>query len=408
MGSHSQAKSIIATVTAVMIFDYIFYAMTCDKMSAVEQTKYLSNAAAASRSGLGVARQRSENLKIATSPELSPTKPPTPSATLATNTKIVGGKHFFKYFDLKVCYPGYSGDECDRRMKVANPWYTQQCPNLQGDDTFDPHIVIDTKVFGKEGCNPPGNSMGLPLSYCASLCYSHPKYGIAVIPHFIWETAQKAEGSAWKGNPSNDDRSAEHITAFQSYKSGLPHDLGDVIEVGAGPWTQTRGMLDANNKLKVKSFTVYEPGADFYKRNTPSCAYKTGKLIKFHRAQGFHEFPVTVIGTGGESLLTWNKKYDTLVSINVIEHVENALEYLEGLWKVIKPGGLLIFHDRYCITPEKCDGALGRNLYHPIRISKFILDTFLSKFDMQFLNDKPNWGGRRVGEVGYYFIGRKK
>ena len=316
-------------------------------------------------------------------------------------------EHFFTYFDEKMCHPGYTGILCDERLIPANPWYTTQCPNLLQENTFNMDMVTDnTKSFGVKGCRP-GNSFGLPLSYCASLCFSHPKYGISVIPTYIWKMAQRAEGSLWKKSSSNHDRAPEHLKAFRQFKIEMPDDLGSVIEVGAGPWTQTRGILNTRPTFRVSKFTIYEPGANFYKKNVRTCAYKTDKLLKFNR-QGYHSFPLDVISSGGETLTSWTARYDTLVSINVIEHVQNAFDFLEGLWTVLKPGGILIFHERYCMTPEQCDGVLGRNLYHPIRISKYVLDTFIDKFDTIYMNDNPSWGGRKYGEKGYYFVGRKK
>merc|ERR1711871_996811 len=117
--------------------------------------------------------------------------------------------------------------------------------------------------------------------------------------------------------------------------------------------------------------------------------------------------PVHVIGNGGEKLLKHKKRYDTLVSINVLEHVENALDYLMGLFNVLKEGGILVFHERYYRTPEEGDLVLGRNLYHPIRVSKRILDLFLSKFEILFENKSPNFGGRKAKEMGYYIVARK-
>jgi hypothetical protein len=70
--------------------------------------------------------------------------------------------------------------------------------------------------------------------------------------------------------------------------------------------------------------------------------------------------------------------------------------------------GLLVFHERFYRTPEEGDLVLGRNLYHPIRVSKKILDLFLDNYDILYMNDSPNFGGRNAKEMGYYVIARKK
>jgi FkbM family methyltransferase len=96
MGSSSQAKTIVATVTAVMVLDYFFYSMSCSKMNAAQQPQYISNTAAASSSGLSIGRLGSENFKITTSPQLVPTNPSPPKAALGTRSTTRGGKLFFQ------------------------------------------------------------------------------------------------------------------------------------------------------------------------------------------------------------------------------------------------------------------------------------------------------------------------
>jgi SAM-dependent methyltransferase len=71
---------------------------------------------------------------------------------------------------------------------------------------------------------------------------------------------------------------------------------------------------------------------------------------------------------------------------NMIEHAQNAVEFLHGIHNSLKPGGLLIFHDRYYKTPERGDAVLGRNVYLPIRLTRRVFDHFLSDFDIIFNN----------------------
>ena len=99
---------------------------------------------------------------------------------------------------------------------------------------------------------------------------------------------------------------------------------------------------------------------------------------------------------------------------NVIEHVQNAVEFLHGLHKSLKPGGLLIFHDRYYYTPLHGDKVLVTGgLYHPIRPTKEVFDKFLSHFDIVFNNcvghlTIDGWKERDLDERGYYVVARKK
>ena len=79
----------------------------------------------------------------------------------------------------------------------------------------------------------------------------------------------------------------------------------------------------------------------------------------------------------------------------------NLCSYL-GLYVSLKPGGLLIFHDRYYSNSQVTDG----DIYHPIRIKRKVLDHFLSLFDIIFNNCDADYDGRK--DSGYYVIARKR
>ena len=149
---------------------------------------------------------------------------------------------------------------------------------------------------------------------------------MAVVPRNIWKVAQNAENQLWSHAGGNDpananDRASEHVEGFKSFE-GITKgaDLGDLIEIGAGPWTQLRSILSTRPDLIVRSYTIREPGADFYMKTVKSCAYSTGRLHKFHEEKKYHDFPVHIISSQGE--FRNHQQYDTLVVINVIEHVQ--------------------------------------------------------------------------------------
>ena len=54
---------------------------------------------------------------------------------------------------------------------------------------------------------------------------------------------------------------------------------------------------------------------------------------------------------------------------------------------------------------------LGDNPLHPLRVSKRMLHLFMAAFEQLYLNEDgrgTQFEQRGCGEVGFYFIGRKK
>ena len=101
--------------------------------------------------------------------------------------------------------------------------------------------------------------------------------------------------------------------------------------------------------------------------------------------------------------------------VNVLEHVLNGASILRNLYNALKPGGLLIFQDRWWDQ----EGAPGSEraemdmdvLFHPIRMKKVVFEQFLSGFEVIYdRRDEEvasfHTGGRNY--EGTYFIGRKK
>lgn len=342
-------------------------------------------------------------------------------------------KHSHSYFGTCPCYPGYTGDECDVVLEVANPWYSAYCPNLdaarRGGATFSPRTPLDELGGEFYSFAPGAGTVGQTAASCAPmpkdqracayLCFSHPSYGAAVVPESLWKTAQQKEAELWKslgggGNPKH-DRAVEHWRGFDNFNCIPGTSLGRVIEVGAGPWTQLKGLLHARTDLSVTEFTVFEPGADGYVKNVASCSYRSGRLETWS-GEGHHAFPVVVRSQGGELLDAKNGHqaqaqaqvqaqggYDTLLSINVVEHVESAFAYLSGLHRALRPGGLLIFHERFYNDTDIVRG----DEWHPVRVKQQVIDTFLTGFTILYNNCGHDYDGR-PDERGYYVIARKR
>lgn len=278
------------------------------------------------------------------------------------------------------CYPGYTGDRCDKLLSPANPWYTRQCPNLEKKPTFDENM-------------PSANDD--PDFY---LCFSHPVYGVPQIPISLWKLVQNNEANIWKASNDKQDRGVEHLDGFSNYSS-LPLSLGNYIEVGSGPFTQTQFIIER----KFYKISLLEPGAETYMKKVKNCNYKNGHLFGKK---------VRILAHGAERLNAdkYFGNYDTLLAINVIEHVWDAYKYLQNLYDSLKTGGVLIFHERFYPYPAYGDCVLGKgSSLHPIRLTKHVVQHFLNKFKSIYLfeGQTKDQIQRKCGEVGFYFIGKK-
>jgi len=231
--------------------------------------------------------------------------------------------------------------------------------------------------------------------------------GVIRVPELFWHTALNNEFIYWNTNPSTiEDRLYEHVDGFSGY-TVVPLELDSVIEIGAGPFTQIQYLLTPWRH--IKRITLLEPNAKRYMKMN-NCKYKGGHL---------NGQPITIISESIETLMNQRRKlnktqklyYSVVVSTNVVEHVHNALDYFRGMFDLLDVNGLLIFHERWYHHPRDGDCVLDdAESLHPIRITKYIVDTFLEQFDPIFvnLNKTMRQQQAKCNENGLYFIGRKK
>jgi hypothetical protein len=204
-----------------------------------------------------------------------------------------------------------------------------------------------------------------------------------------------------------DDRLYEHAEGFHGYKM-IPLEIRSIIEIGAGPFTQIQYLLTPFRS--IKQITLIEPNAlEYMKLN--NCAYRGGHL---------HGHPVSIIAESIEKVMKKRRQnkiflnsseyYSALISINVVEHVSDALEYFRGLYDLLEDNGLLIFNERWYDYPQQGDCVLDNaEFLHPIRITKWVIDQFLDRFEPLYINFNRTKRQLRSPcfEHGIYFIGRK-
>jgi len=234
---------------------------------------------------------------------------------------------------------------------------------------------------------------------CSDGCLYHPEFGVMSVPVERWKLAQKNELGLWVGNPDDTDRNSYHQYHFKNYEFLPTNQLGNVLEMASGPYTQLKTILNVTG-ASVKSITLLEPQVLEYIQTVPGCSYKDGTLSGH---------PVTFI-VGGAEAMPMGEMFDTVIMINGIEHVQDAITVLHNLYHAIKPGGYLIWHEQYYETytgkPFVIHPDLRDFIYHPIRIKKHVFEWFLlDHFTTIFLATDVEYSTMR--DPGIYFIGRK-
>lgn len=204
--------------------------------------------------------------------------------------------------------------------------------------------------------------------------------GILSVDKDRWDAAQRFERQGWMKAwaHDSDDRSSEHYQLFDQYKS-VPINLGNILEVGCGPFTQTKTILSGRT---ANSITLQDPLINDY-LNHRHCSYSSRLL---------HKIPVTLVPKMLEEY-TPHQEFDTVICINVLEHTMDVNACLQRMLDALNPNGIIIFGERIY------DDFDPNRLYcvgHPIRICKAIVDKFKKNFEILF--ERTDNG---------YFIGTK-
>lgn len=203
--------------------------------------------------------------------------------------------------------------------------------------------------------------------------------GVLKVDAERWQIATDYERYTWLTHnlQLTTDRNEFHRDEFDNYKA-LPKNLGKVIELGCGVFTNLRFILAEHQAEKV---FLLDPLCEEYQAKHPNCTYKDGILA---------ENEVTLIAKAIEDYKS-RIKFDTIIMINVIPHCYDALAIFEFIRKHLNKGGYLVMGE----FPREHPAKLHYDAGHPIALHAPILESFLSEFE-------------EVYRKGWYFIGRAK
>lgn len=175
------------------------------------------------------------------------------------------------------------------------------------------------------------------------------------------------------GRGASSDRNKEHARLFDNYRI-LPEKLGHLLEVGCGPFTQTRTILRGRH---AQSITLMDPLLDVYTQH-PNCGYP-------------HIRPQPTLLTMKAEDLDYHAAFDTIICVNVLEHVQDAVKVLNNIRAACKTGSIIIMGER---TYDEFETTRQYDVGHPIRVKRQILEDF--KGDMQVVYSNGDYFVARV------------
>jgi SAM-dependent methyltransferase len=264
--------------------------------------------------------------------------------SLTTPCGIYGSR----LIDRCICDPGYNGRLCNQSVPIRN----NKC-------RFDPHLDV---------------------------CWNVPGIGrFRVVSKGRQQLAFACEIKFWEIT-SVPKRNREQQLAFERFQ-GLPQNLGSVVEIGAGPYTKTKLILETRPDVQVNHVTLVDPLIQEYSTNTNiHSSYPKGIL----EVNGIN-IPTTLIEAGGEEPLPF-AHYDTAILVNTLEHCSNAVMVLNNVYECLKPGGILIFGESFAREME----LLASDACHPIQLTHTFLVDYLCNYQGVAIMS-PRYGERVQG-----------
>jgi SAM-dependent methyltransferase len=257
----------------------------------------------------------------------------TTSSQMAQSLTAPCGIHGSRLIDRCICDPGYNGKLCNQSVIVRN----HKC-------RFDPHLDV---------------------------CWNVPGIGrFRVASKGRQQLAFSCEIKFWEIT-SVPKRNRDQLLAFGRFL-GLPQDLGSVVEIGAGPYTKAKLILETRPDVRVKHVTLVDPLIQEYATNTNIHSSYPKGILEVNN--GVH-IPTTLIEARGEELLPV-AQYDTAILVNTLEHCSNAVMVLNNVYECLKPGGILIFGESFAREME----LLSSDACHPIQLMHTFLMEYLANY----------------------------
>jgi SAM-dependent methyltransferase len=179
---------------------------------------------------------------------------------------------------------------------------------------------------------------------------------------------------------------------FDDYRF-LPEQLGDYIELGCGPYTNTRLLLPGRKADRV---VCSDPLAETY------ITFPDRWLARAHR-EGLVEIDAHPI----EELPFEDGSFDVVVMNNVLDHVQDADRCLERATGLLRPGGIFVFGQD--LSDDEDVRNHPEDIGHPIRLAREDVDRHLIDLETLLRKDLTREQGRepRLHYGTLIYAGRK-
>jgi SAM-dependent methyltransferase len=208
-----------------------------------------------------------------------------------------------------------------------------------------------------------------------------------------WPVLRPALRAAGWRRAWGDDWNHWWADQFDGYRF-LPDALGNYIELGCGPYTNTRLILRGRSARRV---VCSDPLAETY------LTFEDRWLATAHR-RGRIEVDAHPI----EELPYDAGSFDVVVLNNVLDHVRDADLCLQRATGLLRPGGIFIFGQD--LSDDEDVRNHPHDVGHPIRLAREDVDPHLDGFDVLLRRDLPREAGRepRLHYATLVFAGRKR
>jgi SAM-dependent methyltransferase len=207
-----------------------------------------------------------------------------------------------------------------------------------------------------------------------------------------WALARRLPVGLRPARVHGDDWNTWWAARFDDY-AFLPRDLGDYVELGCGPYTNTRMILEGRTAGRV---VCSDPLAREYAR------YRGRWLAEAMRAGRVEldDHPIEELPFGPES-------FDVVVMINVLDHVRDAIACLETATTLVRPGGWFLLGQDLTSAEDRARNA--EDVGHPIRLDRSELQPYLERFEAVLDHLLPREQGRvpHAHHATQVFAGRR-